>query len=128
MILGPPNMVSTVRSFSSGLIFRQYSPDSVTPDGMIAAGATTGTQGVGHYFPARGDDVARLELQSAGSTYEVHLPDAEGLVVRKGSQQRGTLLVFDAGRTFEIVALGQWFHGNGSQGGYQQCWAQEVVR
>lgn len=126
MILGPPNLVSTVERFSMAMALRDYAPDSTTPDGMIAAGATVDTPIVGHYFPAKGDDVERLELQSPGSVYECHIPAAPVLIARKGSQQRGSVLVFD-GRTFEVVELGQWFHGVGTTG-YRQCFAQEVLR
>jgi len=127
VILGPPNLVSTVRSFSMPMVIRDYTPSSTTADGMISAGATTDTPSLGHYFPAKGDDIARLELQQPGSTYEVHVPDDPVLIVRIEDQQRGSLFVFDGGRTFEVVGLGEWFHGTGASG-YRQCWAQEVVR
>lgn len=127
MILGPPDLTSVVQSYSSPMAIRDYAASATTADGMKAAGATADIETLGHFFPAKGDDIARLELQSPGSTYEVHIPFSAVLIVRKGSSQRGSLLVFDGGRTFEVVGLGQWFHGVGTTG-YRQCWAQEVKR
>ncbi len=126
-MFGPPNLRSTVESFSMPMVIRDYAASSTTADGQLAAGATSDLATAGHFFPAKGDDIQRLELQSPGSTFEVHIPYAVALITRKGDQQRGSLLVFNGGRTFEIVGIGEWFDGDGS-GGYQQCWAQEVKR
>jgi hypothetical protein len=127
VIVGPPDLTSTVESFSMPMVIRDYGATTTTADGMLAAGATSDTSSIGHYFPAPGDAIERLELQSPGSVFEVHVPRDAVLVARKGDQQRGSLLVFAGGRTFEVVGIGEWFHGTGA-GGYRQCWAQEVVR
>ena len=127
MILGPPNLTEVVESFSMPMVIRDYAASPTTADGMFAAGATVDTPAVGHYFPAKGDKIDRLELQEPGAVFEVHIPRAPVLIPRKGTQQRGSLLIFDGGRTFEVVEVGQWFHGDGSNG-YRQCLAQEVAR
>lgn len=122
-------MAGTVERFSQvGLVERVYAADVTTADGMIAAPSFVDTPIVAHMFPAAGDDVQRLELQSGGSTYEVHVPERDRLrAVRKGSQERGTVIVW-FGRLFEVRALGEWIGDPDGSGGYQQAWAQEVLR
>jgi len=129
VILGPPNLASTVERFSmAGLVERTYGPDSTTAEGMIAAGAVVDTPLVAHIFPAPGDTVARLELQGGGAVVEVHVPERGRVrAVRKGSQDRGTVIVW-LGRTYEVQQLGEWYSGADGSTGYQQAWAQEVVR
>ena len=75
MILGPPNLVSVVKSYSMPMAIRDYAATSTTTDGMLAAAATVDTPSLGHYFPAPGDAIERLDLQSPGSVYEVHVPE-----------------------------------------------------
>ena len=129
MILGSPNMAGTVKRFSqTGLLERTYGPTSTTSDGMLAAGAPVDVPIVAHLFPARGNDVQRLELQSGGATYEIHVPERDRLrSVQKGSPARGTVIIWQA-RTFEVVALGEWIGSSNGAGGYQQAWVQEVKR
>ena len=127
MILGPPDLTEVVESFSMPMAIRNYGPTTTTADGLFSGNPDPDTPAVGHYFPAKGDKIDRLELQEPGAVFEVHIPRAPVLIPRKGTQQRGSLLIFDGGRTFEVVEVGQWFHGDGSSG-YRQCLAQEVAR
>lgn len=127
--MSSPNMAETVRNLSQeGLFERIYAPSVVTADGLISAPGYTDVELVAHMFPAPGDAVARLELQSGGSTYEIHVPERDRIrAARKGSQARGTVIVW-AGRTYEVMALGEWIGDADGSGGYQQAWAQEVIR
>jgi hypothetical protein len=127
-MMGPPDLSGVVDSFSMPIVVRDYAADSVTAEGLIAAGAAVDVASVGHYFPAKGDDIARLELQSGGGAYEVHVPQRHTLTaVVQGSQQRASVVIFE-GRTFEVAALGRWFSGPNGAAGYQQAWVQEVTR
>ena len=95
--------------------------------GATAAGSVTDTPTIGHMFPAKGDVVARLELQSPGAVQELHTPFQELRAAVKGSTLRGSVAIF-RGREYEVQALGQWFSGSDGLAGYQQAWVQEVKR
>jgi hypothetical protein len=129
MIAGPPDLSGVVASFSMPVTIRNYDPDSTTTEGLIAAGAVTDTPSTGHYFPAKGKDIARLELQSPAAAYEIHLPE-RGTVraVVKGSTDRASVVIFGDGTTHEVKGLGAWFSGADGTAGYQQAWIQEVKR
>jgi len=129
VIPGPPDLSGVVKSYSMPITVRDYAPETTTAEGLVAAGAPTDTPSIGHYFPANGRDIARLELQSPGAVHEIHLPE-RGTVraVVKGSSNRSSVVIFGDGTTHEVQALGAWFSGSGGTAGYQQAWIQEVKR
>lgn len=127
MLIGPPDLSSTVERFSFPIVVRDYAADTATDEFLIAAGSTTDNATIGHVFPAKGADIARLELQSPGAVVEVHTPYKDMRVAVQGSQLRGSVVVWN-GREYEVQALGDWWSGPDGQSGYQQAWAQEVTR
>lgn len=127
MMFGPPDMSGTVERFSFPITIRDYLPSTTTSDGYIASSGHTDIPTVGHPFPARGSDIARLELQSPGATLELHTPFKDLRVAVQGSTLRGSVLVWQS-REYEVQALGEWFAGSDGESGYQQAWVQEVTR
>ena len=128
MLIGPPDMSGTVERFSFPIVIRDYDgPGTVTGEGYIAAGSVTDTPTIGHMFPAKGDVVARLELQSPGAVQELHTPFQELRAAVKGSTLRGSVVVFRA-REYEVRELGLWHSNSDGLAGYQQAWVQEVKR
>lgn len=129
MLIGPPDMSATVQRFSmGGVSLRTYAPSSTTADGMIASGGFVDAPITAHVFPALGEDIARLELQSPSNVVEIHDPVLGRLsAVTKGSQARASVVVWNS-KTYEVKALGEWWGGPLGTKGYQQAWAQEVVR
>ena len=126
-MFGPPDLSDVVESFSFPIVIRDYAPSSTVAGGLIAAGATVDTPTTGHAFPAKGGDIERLRSQSPGSVLELHTASKDLRIAVKGSQARGSVLVFQS-KTYEVRGLGEWFAGSDGQSGYQQAWVQEVTR
>lgn len=128
MLIGPPDMSGTVQRFAmAGVALRTYSPDTTLPGGLIAAGATVDEPIAVHVFPAKGQDIARLELQSVGAVLEVHDPIRGRLRAVTKSQDRASVIIWQS-KTYEVKALGEWWGGSDGSKGYQQAWVQEVTR
>ncbi len=127
MPLGPPDLRSTVASFSVPIVVRDYLPSTTTVEGLIASNGYTDTPTTGHPFPAAASDIQRLELQSPGAVIECHTPAEDLRVAVKGSTERGSVIVWQS-REYEVRALGEWWAGPAGTDTYQQVWAQEVRR
>lgn len=127
MLIGPPEMGSTVARFSFPISVVDYAADTVTGENMIAAGAEILTQTFGHKFPLAGEEIDRLELQSPGAVFALHTPAPDLVVAVKGSKQRGSVLRFD-GRDYEVKALKPWEGGPAGAAVWHEAIVQEVVR
>ena len=126
MMFGPPAMTAVVSLFSMPMAAVDYGATTTTAEGELAGDPLASRPTVGHYFPANGDDIERLNLQSPGAKIEVHTPFPDLVIAQQGSDQRGSLLLIQ-GKTYEVMALGRWWEQAGAEG-YQQAWAQEVTR
>ena len=128
MMFGPPQMASTVARFSStGIGLVDYGASVDNGEGLLAGDPQPPTPIVGHYFPAPGETITRLELESSANVLEVHTPEPSLTAQTKGSSQRGSVLVIDS-KTYAVVSLAPWFDGPAGDVSWQVAICQEVVR
>lgn len=127
MLIGPPNMSSTVERFSFAIEVVEYAGVPETDEGLIPGGAETVTPSLGHFFPVDGETIERLELQNPGAVFGLHVPTPALTAVTKGSTQRASVLRF-GGKDYEVKSLQPWLEGPAGTETWQVAVVQEVKR
>lgn len=129
MPLGPPDLSSTVRRFSTPGTRRRFDPSTTNADGYRAPGAATDTTGLGHTFPASGDTLTRFELQDTAGLYEVHT-ELELLTAKRSpssAPDQWVVSIRGVVKTFQVVAAGPWLEGPAGANTWTVGVLQEVV-
>lgn len=105
MPLGPPNLASTARRFSTPVTRRRWAAPTPTAEGLLADPAPTETSGRAHHWPASGETLERLpegtertDVREGTTTMDLRVDD--------GSVARADSLVDDqTGVEYTVVAV-----------------------
>jgi hypothetical protein len=126
MIMGPPKMAPVVKLFASTpIVVNNAGAPTTTAEGMIAAGTPSSASARGHMFPAKGEDITRLQLQDAAGVFGLHVPGLDLRAAQQGSTLRGSI-VTARGKTYEVKAVKPWLEGSDGTDKWQEAVLQEV--
>lgn len=127
MSKGPPDLASTVASFSFPVTRRRYSTASVTSSGLVRETGYTDTTIMAHVHDATADVMERVFPGQEGvRAIQFYTSEADLRTSRTGSAPADALVF--RGLVFEVVEVSEWDAGNVGARSYLAGVAREVTR